>query len=108
MPDSTLSRRSAALLRVDLGNSCFTRHINFPRKLQKNPLIGWGKIDEAVSFFYRSPDFRDCNFDCHRIAGGNCLYVLAGGHSILRLRAIRELVLATGSHPDRSHVLIVG
>ncbi len=36
MPDSTLSRRRAALLRVDLGNSCFTRHINFPRKLQKN------------------------------------------------------------------------
>src|SRR6266436_4248136 len=40
MPDSTLSRRRAALLRVDLGNSCFTRHINFPRKLQKNHKIG--------------------------------------------------------------------
>src|SRR6266404_6642949 len=42
MPDSTLSRRSAALLRVDLGNSCFTRHINFPRKLQKNPFLARG------------------------------------------------------------------
>ena len=51
MPDSTLSRRSAALLRVDLGNSCFTRHINFPRKLQKTLQKGLGRLaarDAAV------------------------------------------------------------
>src|SRR5215831_11280991 len=36
MPDSTLSRRSAALLRVDLGDRCFVRRMNFTRKLQKN------------------------------------------------------------------------
>src|SRR6266567_5170044 len=36
MPDSTLSRRSAALLRVNLGDRCFVRRMNFTRKLQKN------------------------------------------------------------------------
>ena len=36
MPDSILRRRSAALLRVDLGNGCFARRVNFTRKLQKN------------------------------------------------------------------------
>jgi hypothetical protein len=41
MPDSTLSRRSAALLRVDPGNGCFPRRINFTRKLQKNHSLGF-------------------------------------------------------------------
>jgi hypothetical protein len=40
MPDSTLSRRSAALLRVDPGDPCFVRRMNFTRKLQKNPKEG--------------------------------------------------------------------
>ena len=37
MPDSTLSRRSAALLRVDLGDRRSIRGMNFTRKLQKTP-----------------------------------------------------------------------
>ena len=41
MPDSTLSRRSAALLRVDPGDPCFVRPMNFTGKLQKNPFFGW-------------------------------------------------------------------
>jgi hypothetical protein len=36
MPASTLSRRSVALLRVNLGQLHFGRPINFTRKLHKN------------------------------------------------------------------------
>jgi hypothetical protein len=43
MPDSTLSRRSAALLRVDAGDRCFVRRTNFTRKLQKN-------LEKALSY----------------------------------------------------------
>jgi hypothetical protein len=39
MPDSTLSRRSAALLRVDLGDRRSIRGMNFTRKLQKTPKV---------------------------------------------------------------------
>ena len=41
MPASTLSRRSVALLRVNLGQLHFGRPINFTRKLHKNLLNLW-------------------------------------------------------------------
>src|SRR6266446_6281347 len=43
MPDSTLSRRSAALLRVDLGDRCSIRGMNFTRKLQKTQIKAFPK-----------------------------------------------------------------
>src|SRR6516225_5530614 len=39
MPDSTLSRRSAALWARGRGHRCFLRRINSTRKLQKNPFF---------------------------------------------------------------------
>jgi hypothetical protein len=51
MPDSTLSRRSAALLRVDPGNGCFPRRINFTRKLQKNVCVQLTAPSQSGGFY---------------------------------------------------------
>jgi len=54
MPASTLSRRSVALLRVNL-DECFGRPINFPRKLHKNLFKGAERMAIRGSLYTQSP-----------------------------------------------------
>ena len=59
MPDSTLSRRSAALWSRARGHRCFLRRINFTRKLQKNHSIDPVPVKDSAGdgirrrFFHR-------------------------------------------------------